>query len=504
MEAARFNRKNRTPSEAMLPSDGRRYRCQWLQDSMTVHSDGNVSCGLDDPHANRSFGNVRSQPVAEIFNNPEIARLQQKLSQGYRCSDCSLYEPIEDPSEMPQARPAMPTTLIVEPTVLCNLRCPNSACIPNNAAGIRTRDKDNLDLEVFDSLLRQVQSGLKYVYFFNYGDPFVHRQAEHMLTALRQACPSVEVVTSTNGIPLSKQDRADRVAAAEIDHITFTISGVRQESYERYHVNGRVDLALKGLENLCQAKKRLGLSRPIIVWRYLLFRWNDSDDELEQALEIAKRLGVDQFSLYLTHIPEASASFRLSPGSPGYERFARYIDAAHGYNCEVPDADGLFHIEDQANLGRAHWSTWRSRMRFSGRDGWIRIGLSTLMVGGETSVAVRTPWRTVNVPLEPDRWREVCLRVPRAYRDEPTIEVTFTTDDYFFPAEQGSADLRCLGFLIRPQADPVPALTILQRWLAHFRDRSVPSGGGPETPALPDGSSFPAIAGGGRFVGFRT
>ncbi len=249
----------------MLPPDGRRYRCQWLEDSMTVHSDGNVSCGLDDPHANRSYGKVRSQSVAEIFNNPEIAQLQQKLSQGYRCSDCSLYELIENPDEMPPARPALPTTLIVEPTVLCNLRCPNTACIPNNAAGIRTRDKDSLDVEVFGSLLRQVQSGLKYVYFFNYGDPFVHRQAEHMLTMLRQACPSVEVVTSTNGIPLSKLDRADRVAAAEIDHITFTISGVRQESYARYHVNGRVDLALKGLENLCQAKTRLGLRRPIIV-----------------------------------------------------------------------------------------------------------------------------------------------------------------------------------------------------------------------------------------------
>jgi MoaA/NifB/PqqE/SkfB family radical SAM enzyme len=56
---------------------------------------------------------------------------------------------------------------------------------------------------------------LSKVYFFNYGDPFVNRQAEAMLAYLRRRCPDVDVETSTNAIPLSNLDRATAVVQAE-------------------------------------------------------------------------------------------------------------------------------------------------------------------------------------------------------------------------------------------------------------------------------------------------
>ena len=66
-----FNRKSATPSEMMLPPEGGRYRCSWLEHGLTVHADGNATCGLDDPYSRRSFGNVNRQSVAEIWANPE-------------------------------------------------------------------------------------------------------------------------------------------------------------------------------------------------------------------------------------------------------------------------------------------------------------------------------------------------------------------------------------------------------------------------------------------------
>jgi hypothetical protein len=63
----------------MTESDGFHYRCAWIERGITVHSDGNVSCGLDDPHGQGSFGNVKDTPVGEIFGNPEYGRLQDKL-----------------------------------------------------------------------------------------------------------------------------------------------------------------------------------------------------------------------------------------------------------------------------------------------------------------------------------------------------------------------------------------------------------------------------------------
>lgn len=90
---ALYNLKARDPSRLMQPSDGGRYRCVWLERSITLHSDGNVTCGLDDPYGLRSFGNVHRQSVAEIFANPEYAAMQQKLWEGHRCIDCHLSQP---------------------------------------------------------------------------------------------------------------------------------------------------------------------------------------------------------------------------------------------------------------------------------------------------------------------------------------------------------------------------------------------------------------------------
>ena len=267
---AHFDRRNPFPSEDMLaPSEDleapcaelpRRYRCRWIEDSVTIHSDGNVSCGLDDPHAMRSFGNVHRQSIEDIFANVEFAELASKLRRGHRCRNCSLYEvdPRSDEEFARSMRARAVRTLVVEPTILCNLRCHNLACIPNNDPSTRARAATRLDLESFRRVIDQLGPDLGRVYFFNYGDPFLHPQAEDMLLYLRHSHPQVEIITSTNGIPLAKPSRTEAVVEARVDHIIFTISGMTQDSYARYHLNGKLSAALDGLRNLCDAKARAG------------------------------------------------------------------------------------------------------------------------------------------------------------------------------------------------------------------------------------------------------
>src|SRR5205823_4571612 len=116
-------------------------------------------------------------------------------------------------------------------------------------------------------------------------------------------------------------------------------------------------LALKGLRNLCEAKRELAGSDTTIIWRYLLFRWNDSVDEVARARALADEIGVDQFSLYLTDIPEGSGSYRFAPGSPSYARFREYIDEVHDYGGEHPDRNGLYGFEELPDFGRVRWTS---------------------------------------------------------------------------------------------------------------------------------------------------
>lgn len=459
-----FNSKVADPSRLMHPSDGRRRRCAWIEHGLTIHSDGNVTCGLDDPHGRRSFGNINRQALSEIWANPEYARLQTSLWEGGRCTECNLAQEVDDPTlvQMP-ARAERPTTLVAETTVRCNLRCPQPACIPNNDKHTKIRDSDFLDASAFRRVADELAGELRHVFFYNYGDPFVHVGAEDMLTHLRQTSPAARVVSSTNGAPLAKMERARRlVAGGGLDFVVFTISGVTQESYARYHVGGRVELALRGMRNVLEAKRELGAKTPIVHWRYLLFNWNDSEAEVDEALKLARQYGVDEFSLYLTHIPREGASRRFAPGAPDFIHYRKHIENALGYTrvSPMPDADGFYGLEQTA-FGPARWTSWQARRRLRVENGRARLALTTSRPGSRervNHVFVLTPWRQFKVPLQPDVWRTVEFAVPNGFTDD-RLEVCIVAQEPWFPIDEhpGSTDLRCLGALVlEGQAETAP------------------------------------------------
>lgn len=460
LDLTRHNRKDRHPSRAMLPSDGIARRCPWIEESVTILSDGTVTCGLDDSDGLRNFGNIHDQTLAEIFANPEYQRLRQGLREGKRCTDCALYQPAE--GHFPPRR-EMPVTLVVEPTVRCNLRCPQIACHANNSRAHQTRDAADLPRDILDRALAELGDGLEQVYFFNYGDPFMHRDAPGMVADIRRRSAHARIITSTNGIPLASARKAEALVAARLDHIVFTISGMTQESYERYHINGRLETALLGMRRIVEARRAAGASWPRITWRYLVFRWTDSFEEIDAALSLARELGIDDFSLYLTHIPEDSWSYRLAEGTPGHARYRRWIAPAYGYVIPAsPVQDGLYPPEDLALFGRARWTNWRARIRARIVAGAIRLTLSTNSPdaapgahnpAGGTWVLVRTQWgRGYRLHVPYCRWGVARIPVPASRRGEDRAEIEVICPEAWFPKDRlGVEDYRCLGVLTAPR-----------------------------------------------------
>ena len=456
-----FNRKNPIPSAAMSDSDGLHYRCDWIEDAITVHSDGNVSCGLDDPHGQRSFGNVHSHSIEEILDNPEFSNLQAKLWNGHRCVGCGHYRQVNDADARSKSQRKLPSALVIEPTVICNIRCTNPPCLANNDPHAITRDADSLSLQSFKNIVDQLENSRKTVHFYNYGEPFMNRRAEEMLFYLRQKCNEALIVTSTNGIPLAKKSRAERVVQAAPSRVTFTISGVTQDVYSRYHVNGQLSAALDGLKNLSDAKRESGQSLPLIIWRYLVFHWNDSDEEIERAVDLAKEYGVDQLSLYLTDTPPGARSVRFSPGTPSYFKFLKYIHfdhlgrLDHAYCTMLPDLGGLHGLEDVPTLGWAYRTSSEAIFRYNGNGQRIRLGVSTdrlLSRYNRHTCSLRTPWSSDVIPLIFGRWTVISVDVPPDFRGTP-FEVKLVAHDYWFSRENKPDDVdpRCFGVLVRTE-----------------------------------------------------
>ena len=55
---------------------------------------------------------------------------------------------------------------------------------------------------------------------------------------------------------------------------------------------------------MADEKRRAGRDVPFLNWRYILFNWNDSDDEMERRGALAAEIGVDRLCWEITDHPE--------------------------------------------------------------------------------------------------------------------------------------------------------------------------------------------------------
>src|SRR6202011_380033 len=172
-----------------------------------------------------------------------------------------------------------------------------------------------LDFELFRRVIDEVGPSLGRVDFFNYGEAFLHKRAVEMCEYIKARFPQVYLYTSTNGLALTEA-QARRLVHSGIDEVTFSIDGATPESYVKYRQRGRFDLALTTLSVMADEKRRAGRDLPFLNWRYILFTWNDSDEEMQRARALADDIGVELLCWELTDHPEHAYSRRFVPGSP--------------------------------------------------------------------------------------------------------------------------------------------------------------------------------------------
>ena len=107
--------------------------------------------------------------------------------------------------------------------------------------------------------------------------------------------------------------------------MTFSIDGAIQANYARYRQRGDLDTALSNLAAMADEKRRAAADVPFLNWRYILFKWNDSDDEMNLARRRAADLGVDRLAWEITDHPEEAFSRRFVPRSPDHAVIEREV-----------------------------------------------------------------------------------------------------------------------------------------------------------------------------------
>jgi hypothetical protein len=303
--------------------------------------DGRVVCGCADPYARRVLGDTRAASVHDIWAGPVISSLRRDLNDGGSkfCGDCPLKLPLKK-DDQPNVRPldagALPSRLYVECTAACNISCTQACCAPETGI-TRTRQAGMLDFDLFTRVVDEAGASLVRIDFFNYGEAFLHKRAVEMCEYIKARFPNIYLYTSTNGLALTEA-QARRLVHSGIDEVTFSIDGASQGSYEHYRQRGRFETAIENLRVMADEKQRSGRDLPCLNWRYILFKWNDHDEEMLRARKLASDIGVDRLCWELTDHPEDSYSRRFVPGSPDLEAIRHEIWDDNNLGNAIPGA----------------------------------------------------------------------------------------------------------------------------------------------------------------------
>ncbi len=88
----------------------------------------------------------------------------------------------------------------------------------------------------------------------------------------------------------------------------------KSDSSFKYHKNTYFERAYQNMTNLVALRNELGLSKPQIEWKYVLFNWNDSPKIINKAISLAHKAGVDLISFWPTLSPPYGISWRYKFG----------------------------------------------------------------------------------------------------------------------------------------------------------------------------------------------
>jgi iron-sulfur cluster protein/radical SAM family protein len=430
--------------DAPVPEQPGRW-CHWPFRAMVLTSDGDVVCGCADPFKQNPLGSAREQSLLEIWNGPGFQAIRAGVNDGSlsACGTCQLYEsrPVPEPPASPLVLERGPTRLFVEPSIVCNISCHEAVCNQENGIEL-TRRTRLLDVDLFKKAIDELGPGLERLEFYNYGESFVNPRSYEMIAYAKSRFPGLFVYASSNGLLFDRPSRREALLRSGLDEIVFSVDGARPDSYARYRVKGDFHKVIHNLRECVDLKRRLGLTRPQVIWRYILFRWNDSDDEMREALELAREIGVDRFYWEITDHPPGAPSLRFRPGSSEFEKIRHQV-----WGWSHLGMRARLRCEKAPRRVRAGESfSVRVRARNESHDPWaqdhplhkefVRLGVQLLDRGG---IMLQRDWSrhflprhevrpgeevslelTLQAPAEPGRYR---LRV------DPVLEgVTWFAD----------------------------------------------------------------------------
>ena len=273
--------------------------------SLAVRCDGTVNCYGHDLLGEINLGNINNESLENIWNGRHYIKLRENLIKGIPsatvCIGCQWNIKFSQ-FRKDNRNPVVPLDelrhLLIEPTILCNLRC--LSCNITNA--IPLRSPKMMSIKTFCKIIDQAPPAIQSLRLSIGGECFLNPKSYQMAEYAKNRFPEITIKADTNGLLIDTKSKMEAVINC-FDKITFSIDGASQETYAHYRRGGDFERAIENLGKLICLKNKMNRNKPKVIWKYILFKWSDTDEEMSRARKIARRLGVDQLLFNTTHRP---------------------------------------------------------------------------------------------------------------------------------------------------------------------------------------------------------
>lgn len=272
--------------------------CEILS-TLYIKSNGEILCN-DDFGERVILGNMKPETepadIDRLFANPAYQHIRKSFLRGVVpwegvCEQCAFLRRQEPFADAVSGKHL--TKVQIEPSLLCNLRCP--CC--SSLAQVASRKKPHLMLlEGYRSFLLALRnSGFRIdsIEYCGQGEPLLHPTLVSFVQVTREIYPQTYQRLITNG----NFDYQKTIAGAGLDEIIISCDGLWQAHYNQYRVQGQVEKVLAFMRDAVADKQQ---RKPVVVWKYILFEFNDSDRELIAAQKKAQLMEVDTLLFVVT------------------------------------------------------------------------------------------------------------------------------------------------------------------------------------------------------------
>lgn len=176
-----------------------------------------------------------------------------------------------------------PKELFIEPTNICNAKCP----LCPTGTGKLKREKGYMSFETFKKIIDEVRFYSQTIYLWNLGEPFLNEDIFKMISYAKKF--GLFVMSSTNGYAFKDKQSIAKLIDSGLDRLIVGIDGIDQQTFSKYRKGLRLNLVLKGLEQLNVRKRKLKVDHPWIDFQFIVMKHNQN--QIKQASVLAKKLG---------------------------------------------------------------------------------------------------------------------------------------------------------------------------------------------------------------------